>query len=64
MEASDGKPDDGRGAVPGLQEVVEAGVLVPAIRRMSEVLDSYPPLKIEDEQATTLAVDEQRADLA
>jgi hypothetical protein len=55
---------DKRDDVPGLQDLVEAGVLIPASRRMSEVLDSHPPPKIEDEQATTSAVDEQRAERA
>lgn len=64
MEARDGKPEDGRGNVPGLQDLVEAGLLIPATRRMTEVLQSRPLLTVDDERATMSALDEQRAERA
>jgi hypothetical protein len=64
MAARDGKPEDGRGNAPGLQDLVEAGLLIPATRRMAEVLQSRPLLKVEGERATMSALDEQRAERA
>jgi hypothetical protein len=64
MEAPHGKPDEGRGNLRGLQDLIEAGVLIPATRRMTEVLDCRPPLKIEGEQASMPTLDEQRAERA
>jgi hypothetical protein len=64
MEPRGDKRDGGRGVVPGLQDLVEAGVLIPATRRLTEVLADRPPLKIENAPATISAVDEQRAERA
>jgi hypothetical protein len=60
MESRDDRPDD----AAGLQNLVEAGVLIPATRRITEVLAARPPLKIDDAQATAAAIDEQRAERA
>jgi hypothetical protein len=58
MEPRDNRPDDGCGDVPGLHDLVEAGVLIPATRRVTEVIAARPPLKIENAQATKSAIDE------
>jgi hypothetical protein len=60
MESRDDKPDD----ATGLQNLVEAGVLIPATRRLAEVLAARPPLKIENAPATISVIDEQRAERA
>jgi hypothetical protein len=61
MESRGDKRDDGRDDVPGLQDLVEAGVLIPAPRRLTEVLAARPPLKIENAQATSV-IDDQRSE--
>lgn len=52
------------GQLPGLTELVDRGVLVPAGRRLSEVLAAHPPVKLADAQATSRALDEQRRERA
>jgi hypothetical protein len=43
--------------------LIERGTLIPARRRLSEVLAAHPPLKLERSQVpTTRALDEQRRD--
>jgi hypothetical protein len=64
MESRGDGRDDGRGDVPGLHALIEAGVLVPATRRLTEVLATRAPLQVEGAQATISALDEQRADRA
>jgi hypothetical protein len=50
--------------VPGLAELVERGVVLPASRRLADVLAAHPPVRLDDPQATARALDEQRADRA
>jgi hypothetical protein len=50
--------------VPGLAELVDRGIVVPATRRLSVVLAEHPPVKLDDAQATARALDEQRSDRA
>jgi hypothetical protein len=50
--------------VPGLAELVDRGIVVPATRRLSDVLAEHPPVKLDDAQATGRALDEQRSDRA
>jgi hypothetical protein len=52
------------GQLPGLTELVDRGVLVPARRQLSDVLAAHPPVKLEDAQATSRALDEQRRERA
>jgi hypothetical protein len=43
--------------------LIECGTLIPARRRLSEVLAAHPPLKLERSQGTAArALDEQRQD--
>jgi hypothetical protein len=43
--------------------LIERGTLIPARRRLAEVLAAHPPLKLERSQVTTTrALDEQRRD--
>jgi hypothetical protein len=58
------RPDGGPGDVAELPHLVEAGVLIPATRRLAEVLAARPPLKIENASATISAIDEQRVERA
>jgi hypothetical protein len=47
----------------GVAELIERGTLIPARRRLSEVLAAHPPRKIEQSQAgTARALAEQRRD--
>jgi hypothetical protein len=50
--------------VPGLAELVERGVVLPASRRLVDVLAAHPPVRLDDPQATARALDEQRSDRA
>ncbi len=50
--------------VPGLAELVERGVVLPASRRLADVLAAHPPVRLDDPQATARALDEQRSDRA
>lgn len=50
--------------VPGMAELVDRGVIVPATRRLSDVLAEHPPVKLNDAQAATRALEEQRSDRA
>jgi hypothetical protein len=50
--------------VPGLTELVDRGVLLPATRRLSEVLAAHAPVKLADSQAGSRALDEQRSERA
>jgi hypothetical protein len=55
------RPDGGPGDVAELLHL-EAGVLIPATRRLSKVLAARPPLKIANASATISVIDEQRAE--
>ena len=46
--------------VPGLDELVDQGVLLPATRRLSEVLAVHGPVKLSDSQAGSRVLNEQR----
>jgi hypothetical protein len=50
--------------VPGLAELVDRGVVVPAARRLSEVLAAHVPVKLADPRAGVRALDEQRGERA
>jgi hypothetical protein len=50
--------------VPGLAELVERGVVLPASRRLADVLAAHPPVRLDDPQATARALDEQRSERA
>lgn len=50
--------------LPGLTELVDRGVLLPATRRLSEVLAAHAPVKLSDPQAGSRALDEQRSERA
>jgi hypothetical protein len=50
--------------VPGLAELVDRGIVVPATRRLSDVLAEHPPVTLGDEQAVVGALDEQRVERA
>jgi hypothetical protein len=50
--------------VPGLTELIDRGVVVPASRRLSEVLAAHAPVKVSDPQAGARALDEQRSERA
>jgi hypothetical protein len=46
---------------PGLEELIERGVLLPASRRLADVLAAHPPLKLDQPAATAHALAEPRA---
>jgi hypothetical protein len=46
--------------VPGLAELIDRGIVVPATRRGSDVLVEHPPVKRGDEQALVGGMEEQR----
>jgi hypothetical protein len=50
--------------VPGLTELVDRGVVVPATRRLSEVLAAHAAVKAADPRAGARALDEQRSERA
>jgi hypothetical protein len=50
--------DRGSTDVPGLAELVDLGVLLPATRRLSEVLAVHGPVKLPDSQAGSRVLDE------
>lgn len=50
--------------VPGLAELVDRGVVTPPTLRLSDVLVEHPPLRLDDTQATSRALDEQRSERA
>jgi hypothetical protein len=50
--------------VPGLADLVDRGVVVAPTRRLSVVLAERPPVKLDDAQASSRALDEQRSERA
>jgi hypothetical protein len=44
--------------------LVDNGVLLPATRRLSEVLAAHTPMKLADPKAGSRALDEQRSERA
>jgi hypothetical protein len=50
--------------VPGMSELVDRGVLVPATRRLSEVLAAHAPIKPSVPNAGSRALDDQRSERA
>jgi hypothetical protein len=52
-------PRSASGQLPELSQLVDRGMLVPARRRLSEVLAAHPPVKLKGAQATSRALDEQ-----
>ena len=49
---------------PGLAELVDHGAVTPPISRLPDVLAEHPPLNLDDAQATSRALDEQRSERA
>jgi hypothetical protein len=58
------KAHGGSADVPGLTELVDRGIILPATRRLSEVLAAHTPVKLSDPKAGSRALDEQRSERA